>query len=151
MPGAGLTWLDRLDRSQAGQLVALFDREWWTTGRDLAGVERMLAGSAEVVGVLDGAELVAFGRSFADGVYMASINDVIVSERRRGEGLGTAVVEELLRRPAVAGAELVTLHCLAEMIPYYERLGFSKTDPRLHRMEIRRRPGGGPLSILARR
>ena len=138
MPGAGLSWIDRFDRAQAEQLVELFDREWWTKGRDLAGVERMLAGSSEVVGVLDGEELVAFGRSFSDGVYMASINDIIVAGQRRGEGLGIAVVEELLRRPAVAGAELVTLHCLAEMIPYYERLGFSLTDSGLHRMELKR-------------
>ena len=138
MAGAGLTWVDRLEPAHLEQLLALFDREWWTQGRDLPGIERMLAGSVEVVAALDGDELVAFGRSISDGAYLATINDVVVAESRRGEGLGTAVVAELLRRPAVAGVEHVSLHCLPELIPYYERLGFTVDDRSLRRMEIKR-------------
>lgn len=138
MAGAELTWADRLEPQHFEQLIALFDREWWTQGRDRDGIARMLAGSAEVVAVLDGEELVGFGRAISDGAYLATINDIVVSERRRGEGLGTAVVTELLRRPAVAGAEHVSLHCLPELIPYYERLGFRRDDRKLQRMEITR-------------
>lgn len=138
MTAAGLTWTDRLEPSGFDQLIALFDREWWTKGRDREGVARMLAGSAEVVAVFDGGELVAFGRSVSDGAYLATINDIIVAEHRREEGLGTAVVEELLRRPALAAVEHISLHCLRELIPYYERLGFAAADPELFRMEIRR-------------
>lgn len=138
MPDGGLTWVDRLEPAHLEQLLALFDREWWTQERDLPGIERMLAGSAEVAAVLDGNELVAFGRSISDGAYLATINDIVVAESRRGEGLGTAVVAELLRRPAVAGVEHVSLHCLPELIPYYERLGFTVDDRSLRRMEIKR-------------
>ncbi len=138
-PGSGLTWVDRLDDpAQAEQLLALFDREWWTQGRDLGGIERMLAGSAEVVAAFEGDELVAFGRSISDGAYMATINDIVVAAGWRDRGLGTAIVTELLRRPAVAGVEHVSLHCQPELIPYYERLGFSIDDRSLCRMEVRR-------------
>ena len=138
MSDGGLTWVDRLGPEHGEQLLALFEREWWTQGRDLEGVERMLAGSAEVVAVLDGDELVAFGRSISDGAYLATINDIVVAEGRRGEGLGTAVVAELMRRPAVAAAAHVSLHCLPELIPYYERLGFAVADRGHYRMEITR-------------
>lgn len=137
MPDTGLTWVDRLEPAQVEQLLALFDREWWTQGRDLAGVERMLAGSAEVVAALDGDALVAFGRSISDGAYLATINDIVVAEGWRDRGLGTAIVTELLSRPAVAGVEHVSLHCLPEMGPYYERLGFSVDGRSLYRMEFK--------------
>ena len=136
MAGAELTWVDRLEPQHLEQLLALFDREWWTQGRDRDGIERMLAGSAEVVAAFDGDELVAFGRSISDGAYLATINDIVIAEPRRGEGFGTAVVAELLRRPAVAAVEHVSLHCLPELIPYYERLGFRRDERILQRMEI---------------
>ena len=137
MAAAGLTWVDRLDEpAQVEQLLTLFDREWWTQGRDRAGVERMLAGSAEIVAALDGDELVAFGRAITDGVYLGTLDDIVVASGWRDRGLGTAVVNELLRRPSVAATERVSLHCLPELIPYYERLGFSPSDRTLRRMEI---------------
>ncbi len=129
--------VSELEPGQAEQLVALFAREWWTKDRDLEGVNRMLAGSTEVAGVLDGDELIAFGRAISDGVYRASINDIVVAaHRRRGEGLGAAVDPraaeapegrlERPRRPA-----LPRRHG-----PFYEALGFRRSDRKIHRMEI---------------
>lgn len=137
MPDGGLTWVDRLEPAQAEQLVGLFSGEWWTQGRDIEGVMRMLAGSAEVVAALDGDRLVAFGRVVGDGVYRATINDVIIAESHRDRGLGTAVVRTLLARPAVAASSHVDLHCIPAMIFFYERLGFKRADPDLRRMEIK--------------
>ena len=140
-PPAGIRFTDRLTEAQADRLLELFDLEWWTVGRDADGVRRMLAGSTEVVAALDGEELAGFGRSISDGTYRASINDVIVTEAWRGKGLGDAIVAELLARPSVATSNHVDLHCLAELVPYYERFGFSRGDPSHIRMVLKRDTG----------
>lgn len=137
-PPAGVRLTDRLTEAQAERLVELFDLEWWTVDRDLAGVERMLAGSSEVAAAFAAYELVGFGRAISDGVYRASINDVMVIEAWRGKGLGDAIVAELLARPSVVTANHVDLHCLADMVPYYERFGFTRGDPSHIRMVLKR-------------
>lgn len=136
-PGKSPRLVSELEPDHAEQLVELFSHEWWTKGRDLEGIHRMLEGSTEVVGVIDGDELIAFGRSVSDGIYRASINDIVVAEGRREEGLGSIVVRELLKRPAVAGSSHIDLHCLPGMIGYYERLGFTPSDRGIHRMELK--------------
>lgn len=134
--------LHALDDAHVAQLHALYQDEWWTTGRTLAQTRALLAGSDAVVALVDHGDdaLLAFARALSDGVCKALVFDVIVAPGARGAGLGRAVMEALLAHPAVAPCAHVELYARDEQLPFYARLGFAAhgLDVRLARRD---RPG----------
>lgn len=123
------------------ELRALLDAQWWCRGRSADQVRRMLAASDAVAAVVERGtgRLVGFARALSDGLFRAHVYDVAVAAGHRGRGLGRRVMEAILAHPAVAGAEVVHLDCVADVAPFYARLGFA-SSPRSRGME-RARPG----------
>lgn len=118
-------------------MLAHYEREWWTQGRDRAGIERMLAGSDAVVTAVarESGALVGFARALSDGVYRSTIFDLIVAPEWRGIGLGRELVERILAAPALRGCRRTDLVCKDDMGGFYEQLGFVRAGPDLLRME----------------
>jgi len=112
------------------QLMELYRHEWWTNNRTIEHTQAILKGSDVVIGICDEADdrLVAFARVLTDRIARAFIFDVIVAADRRGRGLGRRVVDQVLEHPAVKSVELVELYCRPELVPFYERMGFSSPD-----------------------
>lgn len=119
--------IDRLSDKQVEELHALYQQEWWTNQRRLEDVRRMLAGTGVIIGLEDSetGELVAFARVLTDNVYRAHLFDVIVRDSRRGQGLGKAIVDAVINHPVVGKVEKIILSCRTELVPFYERLGFT--------------------------
>jgi hypothetical protein len=92
-----LDGIDRLTEAQAHELVALYQKEWWTKGRELEDVRRMLEQTDIVV---------AFARGLTDGVYKA-------------------LMDALLEHPRLKRVRHLELYCLPELIPFYRRWGFT--------------------------
>jgi predicted N-acetyltransferase YhbS len=129
--------LETLDARRQQQLVELLDLTWWASGRSLADVQRMLAHSDAVVGLVEvgGDRLVGFARAISDRTFRALVLDVVVSPEERGSGLGDRVMQELLARPALAGVESIELACQPELHGFYRRFGFSAQVGRSTRMK----------------
>lgn len=86
----------------------------------------MLEHTDLVVGVCsDDGRLVGFTRVLTDRVFKAVIFDVIVAREHRGAGLGGRLIDYVLDHPMVAGVRHVELYCKLEMIPFYEKWGFT--------------------------
>jgi len=68
---------------------------------------------------------VAFARVLTDRAFKALILDVIVAEDLRGEGLGRALVERIICHPDLEQVRHLKLYCLPDLVPFYERWGFS--------------------------
>lgn len=119
--------LDRLTEAQVHELVALYQEEWWTKGRELEDVRRMLEQTDIVVAFCEreSRRLVAFARVLTDGVYKALIFDVIVAGSHRDHGLGRALMDALLEHPGLKTVRHLELYCLPELIPFYRRWGFT--------------------------
>lgn len=122
--------LDELNDTQADDLIRLYQSEWWTKGRRADDVRRMLEHSDVIVGFaeLSSGRLVAFARVITDFVYKALILDVIVADEHRKTGLGRALIDRIVTHPRLSSVRHLELYCRAEMIPFYERWGFS-ADP----------------------
>lgn len=116
-----------LTDEQIVQLHQLYQNEWWSRGRSLDDVRKMLAFSDVVVGVCDSEtnRLVAFARVLSDRVYKALVLDVIVASDYRSRGLGRSLMEQILEHPELADVRHVELYCLPEMAPFYRKWGFS--------------------------
>ncbi len=125
-----------LNDHQVNQLVALFQEEWWTKGRTKTDVVKALASGGPVFAFIDpdGDELVAFARAMTDGVYKAMIFDIIVKSTWRNTGLGGLLMETVMNDPALVNIKHRELYCLAEMVPFYQKWGFTDELTGLHFM-----------------
>lgn len=125
-----------LNDNQVDQLVELFQAEWWTKGRTKEDVAKAFASGGPVFAFIDpaSAELVAFARAMTDGVYKAMIFDIIVKSTWRNTGLGALLMETVMNGPELVNIKHRELYCLAEMVPFYEKWGFTDELVGLHFM-----------------
>jgi GNAT superfamily N-acetyltransferase len=125
-----------LSSPQIDQLVALFQAEWWTKGRTRPDTEKALAMGGPIFAFVDpeNDDLVAFARTITDGVYKAMIFDIIVKSTWRGTGLGAFLMEAVMSDPAMVKVKHRELYCLEEMVPFYEKWGFTANLPGLYFM-----------------
>ena len=111
------------DRSVGSEeLQHLFRQTTWARERSVVGIEAMLALTPTYVSARAGDRLVGFARTLTDGVYRALIDDVVVDERMRGQGIGALLVQRLLDR--LRDVEEVFLGCSEDVVPFYAGLGF---------------------------
>ena len=129
-----------LTDQQILDLHRLYQAEWWTKDRELADVRKMLQGPAIVIAFCDSSSkrLVAFARVITDGVYKALIFDVIATPEERGKGLGRLLIESILAHPRLRGVRHFELYCLPELVPFYERWGFTDNLGDLHFLRLAR-------------
>ena len=122
-----------LTPSQVEQLVNLFQQEWWTKGRQKADVERLIENAGPLFAFVDplNGELVAFARAMTDGVYKAMIFDIIVKDTWRSTGLGRLLMQTVMTDPVLARVKHRELYCLEDMVPFYEKWGFTANLPGL--------------------
>ena len=123
----------RLTPMQVEQLVELFQQEWWTRGRTKADVDKLIENAGPLFAFVDplNDELVAFARAMTDGVYKAMIFDIIVKDTWRSSGLGRLLMQTVMTDPVLARVKHRELYCLEDMVPFYEKWGFTANLPGL--------------------
>ena len=117
-----------LSRSQIDlyQLQALFRLSaFWAKDRQIEDLEIAIANSNPIVSVWDETRFIGFARATSDGVYRATIWDVVIHPDYHGAGLGRKLVETLLSHPHVHRAERVYLMTTNQQ-RFYERIGFEE-------------------------
>jgi GNAT superfamily N-acetyltransferase len=122
-----LRLVERLDGDLPEQLHRLYLAEWWTHRRDVEDVRRMLEGSDVVLGLVDDdtGALAGFARVVTDFVYKALVLDVIVEAGYRSTGLGARLMDEVVGHPRLKDVLHFELYCRPELVPFYERWGFT--------------------------
>ena len=63
-----------------------------------------------------------------DSRIAGHIEDVVVSKKHRGSGMGSMLVKELIEVAKREKCYKVILNCSDENVPFYRKLGFSKRD-----------------------
>ena len=119
--------VERLTDSQIEQLCNLYQGEWWTRGRVLEDIRRMLEHSDVVVAFAerDTGRLAAFARVLTDYVFKALVFDVIVAPAHRGTGAGRMLLDAIVAHPALRAVRHFELYCLPELVPFYRKWGFT--------------------------
>lgn len=108
------------------ELLRLFAQVEWAAKHTPDGIQAMLDNTRVCLGVWDGERLIGFARAVTDDVYRAFVEDVIVDEAYRGQGIGLEIMRRLMER--LAHVEEVVLACGDHLIPFYERFGFERFD-----------------------
>ncbi|MBE9062194.1 GNAT family N-acetyltransferase [cf. Phormidesmis sp. LEGE 11477] len=108
------------------QVCDLFGRAaFWAKTRRPAEMAVAIAHSHPVVTAWDDKHLIGFSRATSDGVFRATIWDVVIHPDYQGAGLGRRLVETLIAHPHMNKVErtyLMTTH----QQRFYERIGFEK-------------------------
>ncbi len=121
-----------LDESQAKQLYELFTREWWTLNRSYEDVQHILKHSLCIALVeKNSRKVVGFSRVVTDRLVFGMILDVIIDPSYRGNRHGKRLLHEILNHPDLALVQRLELKCLPEMMPFYEKCGFSPFNQNL--------------------
>ena len=119
--------IERLNDEQINDLHRMFQEEWWTKGRALEDVRRMLEQTDVIVGFCDAESkrLVAFTRVLTDYVYKALVLDVIVEAESRGKGLARALMDAVVGHPSLDSVRHFELYCRPDLMILYRKWGFS--------------------------
>ena len=117
----------KLSDEQILDLHRLYQSEWWSTGRTPAETKKVVENSDLIFGLCqsDTKRLIAFARVLTDFVFKALIFDVIVSAQYRDKALGKAIVEAILAHPDLREVQHLELYCLPELVPFYQKWGFT--------------------------
>lgn len=108
------------------QLQELFQAAaFWAKDRDMEYMAIAITNSKPVVSVWDGDRLIGFARATSDGVYRATIWDVVIHPDYQGAGLGRKMVETVLMHPHVNRVERVYLMTTNQQ-EFYKRIGFEE-------------------------
>ncbi len=126
--------LARIDLAVVWQFLS--GEAYWATWRTKADVRAQIEGAWRVVGCYDHHRMVGFARALSDGVALAYLADVYVLAEHRGQGLGEALVREMIENGA--GCEFRWMLQTADAHELYRKFGFTTPDPTY--ME---RAGGG--------
>lgn len=119
---------DRKSRLDLQQLQALFQLgAFWAKDRSIEDFSIAIANSEPVVSVWDGERLIGFARATSDGIYRATIWDVVIHPDYRGAGLGRKLVETVLSHPRMNRVERVYLMTTHQQ-RFYERIGFESNS-----------------------
>ena len=132
----------RLNRAQIEELHQMYQAEWWSRGRKLHDVSRVVEHSDLVLAFCDPetGRLAAFARVLTDYVYKAMVFDVIVDRAHRGSGLGRMLLDAITSHPALLFVENIELYCRPELVPFYEKWGFTADLSQLRFMRKTQRP-----------
>jgi ribosomal protein S18 acetylase RimI-like enzyme len=102
----------------------LWDQIPWARGRDPESIMRALENSSLVVTAWDEERLVGTARVITDGVYYATLWDVIVDPAYQGQGIGTRLTEAAFAPFRGRGFSYLALFAAEGKTAFYEKLGF---------------------------
>ncbi len=111
----------KIDLEQLQELLNL--SAFWAQGRKKEDLEIAIRYSDPVVSVWNKEQMVGFARATSDGIYRATIWDVVIHPEYRGARLGRKLVETVLSHQKVNRVERVYLMTTNQQ-SFYERIGF---------------------------
>lgn len=124
MDASHIQFGDRKSEIDLNQLQALFKLgAFWAKERSIDDLRIAIENSEPVISLWDGQKLIGFARATSDGIYRATIWDVVIHPEYRGAGLGSKLVETVLSHPRMNRVERVYLMTTHQQ-RFYEKIGF---------------------------
>ncbi len=124
MTGQSITFCDRKADLDLHQLQILLNKSaFWAKDRRIEDLQIATDRSEPVISVRDDDRLIGFARATSDGIYRATIWDVVIDPDYQRLGLGRKLVETVLSHPSMQRVERIYLTTTHQQ-HFYERLGF---------------------------
>lgn len=128
------------------QLQALFQTAaFWAMDRSAEDLAIAIANSDPVVTAWDHDLMIGFARATSDGIYRATVWDVVIHPNYQGAGLGRKLVETVLSHPKMSRVERIYLMTTHQQ-SFYQRIGFEPNESTT--MVLHNRPIDAPRPTL---
>jgi N-acetylglutamate synthase-like GNAT family acetyltransferase len=125
---AEVQFSDRKSEIDLYQLQELFNiAAFWAKWRSIEDMSIAIANSQPVISIRNQEQLIGFARATSDGIYRATIWDVVIHPEYRGTGLGSKLVETVLSHPHMQRVERVYLMTTHQQ-GFYEKIGFQSNS-----------------------
>jgi GNAT superfamily N-acetyltransferase len=125
----------RVDRDAVWQFVST--EAYWGRWRSRADVDQQVLGSWRIVGCYDqNGCMVGFARAVSDGVDLAYLSDVYILAGDRGQGLGSAILQEMIDNGP--GRDFRWMLHTSDAHDLYRKFGFGEPDHRYMERASRR-------------
>lgn len=145
-----IQFCDNKSKIDFKQLLELFQiAAFWAQSRKIEDLEVAIANSEPAISVWDGDRLIGFARATSDGVYRATIWDVIIHPDYQGAGLGRKLVETLISHPRLSRVERVYLLTTYQQ-GFYARMGFEYSNPSTTMVLYNNQPVAEPMPVQVR-
>lgn len=119
-------YADHFSDADLAQVIRLFrTAAFWAQDRSEADMATAIAHSFPIVTAWDGDLLMGFARATSDGVFRATIWDVVIDPAYQGGGLGRKMVETLVSHPHMNRVERIYLMTTRQQ-GFYQRIGFEE-------------------------
>jgi len=126
MNNSQILFSDAKSKIDIQQLKELFSLgAFWAKERNIEDLAEAIKNSEPVIAVWNKQQLIGFARATSDGVYRATIWDVVIHPDFRGTGLGSKLVETVLSHPRMSKVERVYLMTTHQQ-KFYEKIGFEQ-------------------------
>ena len=128
MNNSQILFSDAKSKIDIDQLQKLFTLgAFWAKERNTEDLAEAIKNSEPVIAVWNKQQLIGFARATSDGVYRATIWDVVIHPDFRGTGLGSKLVETVLSHPRMSKVERVYLMTTHQQ-KFYEKIGFEQNS-----------------------
>ena len=107
------------------KLILLFQQVGWNDKTDMARIRSMVQNSDIIVTAWDNEEMVGFARCTTDYTFNGQINNVIVDNKYKGQGIGKKLIRKIL---GSSDKVAYILRADSDNIDFYKKLGFEKAD-----------------------
>ena len=114
---------EEVDLGQLQRLLRI--GTFWAKERTLEKLAIAIANSSPVVTIWDCDQLIGHARATGDGIYRATIWDVVIDPDYRGAGLGRKLVKMVLAHPNICNVERVYLMTTHQQ-EFYKHIGFDQ-------------------------
>lgn len=110
----------------AGEIYELYEHLQWNTflGLSQEKLQKAMQQSYCAIYAYHEDQLIGTGRIISDGIINAYLCGLGVHPDYRGQGIGTAITQLLIEQCSNDNLHL-QFFCEVELVPYYERLGFT--------------------------
>lgn len=116
--------IDINTKPKATELLSLFSQTTWANYRPIEGIEALLTKTDVCITIRDKDKLIGFGRAITDGIYRALIDDIIIDEKYREQGLGGLIIKNL--KDQLKEVEEIFLNTDEHLEDFYKKYGFEK-------------------------
>ena len=118
-----------IDHAPTDEIAELYyEAQWLSPDDDTSFIPQMIRGSfCFAVALLDN-KIIGMGRALSDGCSDAYIQDVVVSKKHRGKGIGHQLVTSLSTYLEESGVDWIGLIARPATDNFYKALGFSTME-----------------------
>jgi N-acetylglutamate synthase-like GNAT family acetyltransferase len=102
-------------------------------------LEKAIKNSWFSISAFKSGKLIGFGRIIADGIHHALIVDLIVHPDHQCKGIGSRILERLVKKCRDSNIRDIQLFAAGEKYQFYEKQGFEKRPENAPGMQFRAR------------